>query len=489
MNNIDFFSKLINNNNTKNTISRNIDNNFLDIFTSTRVSGKTLETPSAQQSRNSHDRNTERVRDTQERRNPEVTRREIKSEENPEEIKGNEKNYEEITCEPEDYKEYVEDEENIAYESALISIANLLNISKEPLILMLEEVQKISVDNDNTKDISNLMKLVYNVETVEDLLEVTDIAKISKEMSLITEDASIQDIINNIEKLTSEEYVKSTITSEISVDTNVESGELQKNIQITEQKALEIYKEVIPTEINISKQDEPTLTVQVEETNDDMANHFEKSSGDDLSENSDGRQQSKEIPLGTKNNLTKNSTLNRLADKDDMDIEFINMDKSKSLDYQKISAKKEIANATLKRSLNTTDIINQINERLKFEFKGDTSEIRVRLNPENLGDVTLKISTLNGIVTAQFLAENERVKEIIESNFNILKNSLENQGIEIGSLSVSVGQENSKDNMQQFLEQKQKTIQRANDIANKIMSEEEVKEQQDLLESKVNYVI
>jgi uncharacterized protein with von Willebrand factor type A (vWA) domain len=166
MNNIDFFSKLINNNNTKNTISRNIDNNFLDIFTSTRVSGKTLETPSAQQSRNSHDRNTERVRDTQERRNPEVTRREIKSEENPEEIKGNEKNYEEITCEPEDYKEYVEDEENIAYESALISIANLLNISKEPLILMLEEVQKISVDNDNTKDISNLMKLVYNVDKI-----------------------------------------------------------------------------------------------------------------------------------------------------------------------------------------------------------------------------------------------------------------------------------------------------------------------------------
>jgi len=46
----------------------------------------------------------------------------------------------------------------------------------------------------------------------------------------------------------------------------------------------------------------------------------------------------------------------------------------------------------------------------------------------------------NGIITARFVAENYQVKEIIESNFNTLHESLNAQGLNVSQLSVSVGE-------------------------------------------------
>ncbi|MDR0958194.1 MAG: flagellar hook-length control protein FliK [Clostridiales bacterium] len=94
------------------------------------------------------------------------------------------------------------------------------------------------------------------------------------------------------------------------------------------------------------------------------------------------------------------------------------------------------------RNINTQDVINQIVDKMKIEVKADvTTEIKITLRPEHLGDVTMKIVTENGIVTAMFLAENERVKAMIEAGFNELQQSLQDAGVNINQLSVSVGQD------------------------------------------------
>jgi flagellar hook-length control protein FliK len=62
------------------------------------------------------------------------------------------------------------------------------------------------------------------------------------------------------------------------------------------------------------------------------------------------------------------------------------------------------------------------------------------LRPESLGDIVLRVLTQNGIVTAHFIAENQRVRETLENNFNQLRDALEEQGIQFSELSVSVRQ-------------------------------------------------
>ena len=109
------------------------------------------------------------------------------------------------------------------------------------------------------------------------------------------------------------------------------------------------------------------------------------------------------------------------------------------------------------RSLRTEfpDVINQLSDKIRVEVKADnTTEIKMVLKPESLGEVSLKIATQNGIVTAQFIAESQRVKEIIEAGFNQLRDILNQQGINVNALSVSVGQRNDQSGqMNQFMQQ------------------------------------
>lgn len=89
------------------------------------------------------------------------------------------------------------------------------------------------------------------------------------------------------------------------------------------------------------------------------------------------------------------------------------------------------------------NVMEQIVNHMRFEVRGDIAEIRIQLKPEHLGEVSLRIAAQNGIVVAQFVAESQRVKEIIESNFSQLRDSLEQQGINISEIEVSVAQDDA----------------------------------------------
>lgn len=155
---------------------------------------------------------------------------------------------------------------------------------------------------------------------------------------------------------------------------------------------------------------------------------------------------------------------------------------------------KVIADKTSMRNVNTADVINQIIEKFKTGIvKENVSEIKITLKPDYLGDVALKIVSENGIVSAQFTAENQRVKEIIESNFNNLKNMLDEQGVQVSALSVSVGSDNPSER-QGFEFEQSKSSKRINSIINGV-SEEETEEEKiaeyvdegDVLQTSVNY--
>ncbi|MDR1704937.1 MAG: flagellar hook-length control protein FliK [Clostridiales bacterium] len=96
--------------------------------------------------------------------------------------------------------------------------------------------------------------------------------------------------------------------------------------------------------------------------------------------------------------------------------------------------------------IDTQDVINQLVERMKVDVRQDTTELRLTLKPESLGEVQMRIVTQNGVVTAQFYAENQRVKEILESQFNQLKDALTEKGVLVGDMSAYVGQENANQN-------------------------------------------
>jgi flagellar hook-length control protein FliK len=91
------------------------------------------------------------------------------------------------------------------------------------------------------------------------------------------------------------------------------------------------------------------------------------------------------------------------------------------------------------------DILTQVIDKAKVVFNGDKSEMVLSLRPESLGKLSLKVVTEHGIITAKFIAESQQVKEVLESNMQLLKDTLEKQGVSIQGLSVSVDSNTSRE--------------------------------------------
>ncbi|OPX44587.1 flagellar hook-length control protein FliK [Ruminiclostridium hungatei] len=93
------------------------------------------------------------------------------------------------------------------------------------------------------------------------------------------------------------------------------------------------------------------------------------------------------------------------------------------------------------QTIKTGELLNQVVEQAKVVIGPDKTEMVIHLKPDHLGKLELKVVTEQGIVAAKFVAENQQVKEIIETNMQQLKDSLQKQGINIEGVSVQVGQE------------------------------------------------
>ena len=93
----------------------------------------------------------------------------------------------------------------------------------------------------------------------------------------------------------------------------------------------------------------------------------------------------------------------------------------------------------MERFTSTEDIMNQIMEYMKINLKGDVQELELQLHPASLGNVHVQIASKDGMLTAQFTAQNEVVKAAIESQLVQLKTQFEEQGIKVDSVEVTVG--------------------------------------------------
>lgn len=96
--------------------------------------------------------------------------------------------------------------------------------------------------------------------------------------------------------------------------------------------------------------------------------------------------------------------------------------------------------------ISKAEIINQIVKKAEVVIAEGKQEMRIQLEPENLGKLTLKLAVEKGLITAKFVAESQEVKQVIESNFNALKDMLQEKGLDVQNFSVSVGQDSKEFN-------------------------------------------
>jgi flagellar hook-length control protein FliK len=94
-------------------------------------------------------------------------------------------------------------------------------------------------------------------------------------------------------------------------------------------------------------------------------------------------------------------------------------------------------------------VMRQIVDKIQVSVTVDTATFEMQLNPEHLGRVDLSIQSRDGVVTAQLAAENHSVKEILESQIAVLKENLQNQGVKVDAVEVTIASHEFEQNLDQ----------------------------------------
>ena len=137
---------------------------------------------------------------------------------------------------------------------------------------------------------------------------------------------------------------------------------------------------------------------------------------------------------------------------------------------------------------NTQEIMDQILSNIRIRITPNVDSLEMQLHPQSLGTVHVQLTNHAGEITAMFHVQNEAVKTAVETQMIQLKEALNDQGVKVEAIEVSVdtrgfesslwqGQENPG---QEAYEQQRRTPRRINLASLDASFEEEATEEEAL---------
>lgn len=99
--------------------------------------------------------------------------------------------------------------------------------------------------------------------------------------------------------------------------------------------------------------------------------------------------------------------------------------------------------------LDVQNIIRQIVEYTQVAVSNSATTLEMQLNPENLGKLYLEITSKAGNVSAHITVQNEAVKEAIETQIIELRQNMNQAGVKVDAVEVTVGSHEFERNLEQ----------------------------------------
>jgi flagellar hook-length control protein FliK len=153
--------------------------------------------------------------------------------------------------------------------------------------------------------------------------------------------------------------------------------------------------------------------------------------------------------VAKENHMKMDGTLN-----DETDLKIANIDtatKDKGLlNSQNQTTEKAFEAASFSKPTEVgqdnlrTQTLDQIVKRVVIHVKNGQHEAKIDLKPDFLGHVRMQVTTVNHQVIVKILTEFSIVKDMIENNIHQLKADLQQQGLNVDKLEVSVSHDSDK---------------------------------------------
>ena len=332
----------------------------------------------------------------------------------------------------------------------------LSNLGIIPLALLIpQNVIEVAVETTESEGTISLVTDAGLYEKVKDLTQVVEAAveEITNQIDVDPQEflKAVNDVsqkmpnaegidLTNEAEMNPMDFTKITNANEM-VDASIETVMEEVEVSISEENSTstEPVKNLIPTAVRndrlvaegkeqVGNEDNDSVTIDIDTTQKhNFTIHNNLMSSEENEANADTGSNSSKVMMDMSEGseeLAKTPVLNFTNALVEKVVEAFNKD-----------------NVTTPYTTQDVEMImEQMTENIKVSITQETKEVNIRLHPESLGNVNVRIQTNGeGVMSAQFTAQNESVKAVIESQLFVLRQALEDKGITVEAVEVMVG--------------------------------------------------
>ncbi len=306
--------------------------------------------------------------------------------------------------------------------------SNMDGISKEELGKLLETIENLNsiienldLSNLNSSEQLKLNNLLTELQLSYDKLQNTDFY-INSDWEALNQ--KVDNLINNL---------NDTLNNNVSVSNNLENATSTLN--------------GLSTSDNSNQSNDNSNTSNNNQTTNGGLSNSELDKSDD-STNLEKGIFAKDFSITDKRNIE-----NQINDTQSIDATVVTNETKNINNLQFESITKTL---TQNNQTSFSNIMNQVIESAQVSLDENMSEMLIKLKPESLGDLSMKIVIEKGMIIAKFDVESQIVKQALESNLQDLRSALDDKGIQVQEFSVSVNQNSKQHKNPQFSNKKNK---------------------------------
>lgn len=325
---------------------------------------------------------------------------------------------------------------------------NIINALKKLIDLLKQNIKKLSGESVNnekpTDEMAQMQQLLQSLTVMLQSIDKTTTT--TKTSGIELNSINLKELIDG-QKLTPE--TKSSLKNNLSeivslLEKSKGNNKMSPEILGLLQKLTTEVKEV-KSDLNLLKV--PTTEIPNESSEDksikDNLIKMVKSQNTKVSSETISKNQNQSSSDNKKDNKSSENSsfeekfLNKLlsGDKDDVKISkavsFMNQfQTAKTSETAKVLS----ANLVVNKNNFEADVIKSI----KFMEINNMKDLTVKMNPRELGEITIKLTMESGIMKASILAQNKETYNLLNNNVQDIQDRLKNMDIKIQSLDINV---------------------------------------------------
>lgn len=310
-------------------------------------------------------------------------------------------------------------------------LKQLCGVSDEEILAGMESIDMHAVELFDTNRMTQLLTVIAGEGEV---------------MSLVTN----EDLYATLQTLTE---TAETVSSQLLEDMGLTQEELDAILEQLNQ-AGDTFDEMLLPEANmtdavnnnVAQQEEVPVVVVEENVKTDDVKQLESQIAQKQFDNvADAQQQ--EVVAGTQAKTQTQKPDRDTHEQKNNANDFGGQQNTQNFD-NKLNEVQAAAETTARYTSESTEsILRQLADMVKIVKNENLTQMELQLHPASLGTVNVSLVTKGGAVTAEFTTQNEAVRAAIESQVSQLMANLEEQGVKVEAVEVSVASHQMERNL------------------------------------------